>query len=350
MPRSHTRRAPIAPLAALLGALALLVATATPAAADTVGAGDASAFGGTVTLAGQEVIPPTPLAESDLASEDASETLVDIPGDPIAISGTLNADSAVHAESDIASQLTQVQQEVAGPYNAAGVALIEGAEVLVDSLPDEVSLVTADVIRAEAVAVCRGGVVEYSASSEVINLELGGQDIPLNAPLSDLLDAIGDGLEESTLDQVVDIDRNVVTRTDDGIAVDALVVTVLSAVGDDPLAQVRLGHAEVGGVTCGDVPECSDGIDNDGDGVADADDPGCHTDGDATNPDSYDPADDSEADEPAPGVSPTNQTPAPVAARAQLPATGGDAASTAGLAAAMAGGALAIVALRRRLG
>ena len=42
--------------------------------------------------------------------------------------------------------------------------------------------------------------------------------------------------------------------------------------------------------------ECTDGRDNDGDGVIDEDDPGCHTDGNANNPDSYDPDDDSEAD------------------------------------------------------
>ncbi|WP_034267315.1 choice-of-anchor P family protein [Haloechinothrix halophila] len=42
-------------------------------------------------------------------------------------------------------------------------------------------------------------------------------------------------------------------------------------------------------------PECSDGVDNDGDNKVDADDPECHTDGDATNPDSYDPRDDDES-------------------------------------------------------
>ncbi|MPY80554.1 MAG: hypothetical protein GEV04_19320 [Actinophytocola sp.] len=42
-------------------------------------------------------------------------------------------------------------------------------------------------------------------------------------------------------------------------------------------------------------PECSDGVDNDGDGKVDTDDPECHTDGDATNPDSYDPRDDDES-------------------------------------------------------
>ncbi len=45
----------------------------------------------------------------------------------------------------------------------------------------------------------------------------------------------------------------------------------------------------------GDDAQCSDGRDNDGDGVSDEDDPGCHTDGNANNPDSYDPDDDSEA-------------------------------------------------------
>ena len=37
------------------------------------------------------------------------------------------------------------------------------------------------------------------------------------------------------------------------------------------------------------VPQCSDGIDNDGDGLIDTNDPACHTDGDATNNNSYDP-------------------------------------------------------------
>ena len=45
----------------------------------------------------------------------------------------------------------------------------------------------------------------------------------------------------------------------------------------------------------GDAAQCADGRDNDGDGVIDEDDPGCHTDGNANNPDSYDADDDSEA-------------------------------------------------------
>ncbi len=37
------------------------------------------------------------------------------------------------------------------------------------------------------------------------------------------------------------------------------------------------------------LPQCSDGIDHDSDGLIDASDPGCHTDGNAKNPASYDP-------------------------------------------------------------
>ena len=41
-------------------------------------------------------------------------------------------------------------------------------------------------------------------------------------------------------------------------------------------------------------PQCSDGMDNDGDGVIDAADPGCHTDGNASNSASYNPNDNDE--------------------------------------------------------
>jgi len=44
-------------------------------------------------------------------------------------------------------------------------------------------------------------------------------------------------------------------------------------------------------------PACSDGLDNDDDGLIDINDPGCHSDGDVNNPDSYVPSDDDEANE-----------------------------------------------------
>jgi LPXTG-motif cell wall-anchored protein len=50
-----------------------------------------------------------------------------------------------------------------------------------------------------------------------------------------------------------------------------------------------------GGNGGGGKPQCADGIDNDGDGLVDAKDGGCHTDGKPGNPDSYNPKDDDES-------------------------------------------------------
>ncbi|MEK7176833.1 MAG: peptidoglycan-binding protein [Patescibacteria group bacterium] len=45
-----------------------------------------------------------------------------------------------------------------------------------------------------------------------------------------------------------------------------------------------------------ELPQCSDDDDNDGDQATDSEDPGCHTDSDASNSSSYDPNDDDESD------------------------------------------------------
>jgi LPXTG-motif cell wall-anchored protein len=330
--------------ATVLAALTMVVATAGPAAADPVGAGEASAFGGQVQLTDQDVVPPTALAESDLASEDASASAVEVPADPLTVVGVLNGSAAVHPDADLDSLLTEVEQEVAGPYNARAVGSVTEAEVLIDAAGEGVPLLTASLIRAEAVGVCRGGAVEYSANSEVLELKLGDQSIPLNGPLTDIITGINTVLAETTLNQVVNIEQNRVTPMDDGLAVDALVIEVLVAAGPPAVATITLGHAEVGGLACGDAPQCSDGTDNDGDGLVDADDPGCHTDGDANNPDSYDPLDDDETDAALPGA-PADAA----AAQPTLPATGGDSTSALALAGLLGAGSLGMVALRRRL-
>jgi hypothetical protein len=55
------------------------------------------------------------------------------------------------------------------------------------------------------------------------------------------------------------------------------------------------GETKGSGGNKGNKPECSDGKDNDGDGLIDAADPGCHSDGNANNAASYDASDDNEA-------------------------------------------------------
>jgi hypothetical protein len=274
----------------------------TAAAADPAQGGAGSAFGATATLAGEELIPPTPEAAVEappFPGEDSAETTIPIDADPLLINGTLNASVAIHQDADITSALEVEEQEVAGPYNAAAVGSVEDLEVLIDAVGDDIPLVEADLLRGEVVAVCAGDTVQYSANSEAVNLVVGG-DASLGDLANDIIDQLFPGLDP--LDPIVNVEETVITELPDGgLAVDALVITVLEAADAEVgLAQVRLGHAELSGVTCGaavEPPECSDEADNDGDGVIDADDPGCHTDGDPDNPDSYDPDDDDETDE-----------------------------------------------------
>ena len=281
--------------------LVSVVGATSPAGADPVAGGSAGGYAVAADLAGQSLIPATP--ESSVAAPpfgNDSNTSIPIDADPLAVNGTLVSSASVHQASDIQSALEQpdAAQSVPGPYNAQGVGQIEDLEVLVDAVSEGVPLVEADLLRGEAVAVCKAGTVSYSASSEVVNLVIGGED-PLSGPLNDLVGQISEALNASPLVDVLDVDVNVVTKDASGASVDALVLTILSAVDPEaPLIQVRLGHGEVSDAGCGAAaapPQCSDTTDNDGDGVIDADDPGCHSDGDADNPDSYDPNDDDEA-------------------------------------------------------
>ena len=287
---------------ALLGGV--VVAAAPPVSADPVSAGHAEAFAIRASFLGAEVIPPTTEAAVDLPAADVDETLIPIPAAPLLVSGTLNASAAVHASSDVASSLSpQTTQAVAGPYNARGVGLVEGLDVLIDAVEADVPLVRADEVRAEAVAVCTAGAVQYSATSEIIDLVVGGTVVLPNTAVQDLLDAVQGVLVSVGLaPDVINVERNVVTELEGGgISVDALHITALAALGD-PLADVTIGHAEVSGVTCGAaaLPECSDNVDNTDpeDTLIDEADPGCHTDGDPNNPATYDPNDNDEKDVP----------------------------------------------------
>jgi len=289
-----------------------LVASSDPAGADPAQGGSAEAFAATATLADQSVIPPTPESTVDAPPfGDDSDTSIPIDADPLAVNGTLISSAKVHQASDIATALEQPAsaQAVPGPYNAQGVGQIEDLEVIVDAVSEGVPLVEADAVRGEAVAKCVGNTASYSANSEVVNLVIGGQD-PLSGPLNDLVAQISGAINDSGLADLLDIDVNVTNVTATGASVDALVITVLEAAGDPPVAQGRLGHAEVSGVTCGaggtgGPPQCSDTVDNDDDGVIDAADPGCHSDGDADNPDTYVPSDDDETDGGGPQCSDT---------------------------------------------
>ncbi|MFZ6004477.1 MAG: hypothetical protein ACOYXM_11160 [Actinomycetota bacterium] len=332
----------------MCAAFAAIALGSAAAGADPVSGGSAAAHAIAIDLGGQEAAPPTPAVEAVAPpfADDQDETTIDIPAAPLAVSGTFIGKAAVHEASDLETTLGQPAsaQAVDGPYNARAVGQIEALQVLIDEQVPGGQLLNAELITGEAVAVCRGGTVQYSASSEVVNLQIGDQD-PLSGPLNELITQISEGISGSELAQLIDIDVNVVTNTPTGAAVDALVVTLLAAAGEAPAGQIRLGHAEVANVACGgDLPECSDTVDNADpeDTLADAADPGCHTDGDANNPTTYDPLDDDERDtEVLGGTALPKPSPGPLAL------TGGEV--TTGLAALLGLAALATFALRRRL-
>jgi LPXTG-motif cell wall-anchored protein len=139
---------------------------------------------------------------------------------------------------------------------------------------------------------CTGQAPVVTNTSQVINL--GGTGVPIPAP----------GCANGTPDTVTGIPTllPVICNADEIVGAagvrDALDVFVLATANS---ALVRESTAaseskstappEKGG------PECSDKVDNDKDGKVDADDPGCHNDGNPSNPASYNPNDTSEADD-----------------------------------------------------
>jgi LPXTG-motif cell wall-anchored protein len=140
---------------------------------------------------------------------------------------------------------------------------------------------------------CRGQAPVVTSTSQVI--ALGGTGIALPAA----------GCANGTPDTTVEIPllATIVCNADEIAgaarvreALDVFAVNVAgnSLVKETTAASEAISVAPAGAETGG--PQCSDMVDNDGDGVIDAADPGCHSDGNANNPDSYNPNDTSEAD------------------------------------------------------
>jgi LPXTG-motif cell wall-anchored protein len=147
---------------------------------------------------------------------------------------------------------------------------------------------------------CKNQAPQVARDSRVIGL--GGVAVPLPAA----------GCDNGTADTVTDLPplARIVCNADDlaGAAVvrDALDVFVLnsgttSLIREATASSEAVSVAPKGAETTG--PQCSDGVDNDGDGKVDGADPGCHSDGDPNNPASFVPSDNNEADPSATGPS-----------------------------------------------
>ena len=140
---------------------------------------------------------------------------------------------------------------------------------------------------------CQGAAPEVTTVSHVIGL--GGVQVPIPAA----------GCANGTADTVTGIPGvlPIVCNAEDiaGAAAvrEALDVFVLQ-VGSSSLTKATTASSEAISeappVKETSGPQCSDTIDNDGDGVIDAADPGCHSDNDASNDASYNPNDNDETD------------------------------------------------------
>ena len=136
---------------------------------------------------------------------------------------------------------------------------------------------------------CRGEAPVVTTSSEVI--ELGGTGVPLPAAGC----ANGTPDTQAGLPGLLPIICNAEEIAGAAAVREALSVFALQ-VGTNSLLKETTAASEALSVAPEAGAQCSDGIDNDGDGLVDAADPGCHTDGDPNNPASYDPNDNDETD------------------------------------------------------
>jgi len=143
---------------------------------------------------------------------------------------------------------------------------------------------------------CRGQAPEVRNTSEVVNL--GGTGVAL-PPLVPAGCANGTPDTRAGLPGLLPIICNAEeiagsAAVREALSVFTLQVGTMSTLKETTAASESLSVAPEAGA------QCSDTIDNDGDGVADTNDPGCHTDGNAANAASFDPTDNDETNAAAP--------------------------------------------------
>jgi hypothetical protein len=138
---------------------------------------------------------------------------------------------------------------------------------------------------------CAGQAPQVANTSEVINLGGTGVGIPAAGCANGTPDT------DAGLPGLLPIVCNAEEIAGAAAVREALDVFALQT-GTNSLLKETTAAAESFSVAPpeGGKTQCSDGIDNDGDGKIDAADPGCHTDGKPNNPSSYDANDNDESD------------------------------------------------------
>lgn len=171
-------------IAAVTLALAIagaLIGTAGTASGDASSAAEGSAFG--LSLEGPVPIEATPVVEARIppgTSAEDEDVILEVPADPVATSFTALVKAEAARDSTIEALLQSTIADAAGAalpegWNGRGYAITEDLEALAGNL-------TADVVESEAAAACVGGEVALASAARILNLSIGGQDIPVINP------------------------------------------------------------------------------------------------------------------------------------------------------------------------
>lgn len=279
-------------VALVIGAVAVAVGSTT-AYGGTVSTAAASAYG--VQLNGPMPIEATPLVSASLATNHADDSILEVPADPLATSFT----AAVNADTAKQSTLTATLQAVMDPassglptkWNARGHAITEDLGAVTDTI-------LADVIESESVAACEGNKTVYGSAARIVNLTVAGTSVVLPAPTPNQVVFDQAGI------RIVFWETNwnsATGGTTDGESVFTNGIHATAPGGVDLIvshSEATAACAAKAQPAAGNTNQCEDGVDNKDpeDSLADRQDPGCHTDGDAGNTGSYDPNDNNETD------------------------------------------------------
>ena len=183
----RSRFALIASVVMVVGALF----SSSPVSAQTASSASGSAFG--VELKGPVPIGATPAIEAVVPPGNEvheTDSLIEVPADPLATSFTALVEADASVNPDIEAKL---QETIEGEFADAPAKWHGRGFAITEDLVAVTGQVTADVIESESVAGCDGRDPVLGSAARILNLSLGGQDIPVinPSPNQTLIDQAG---------------------------------------------------------------------------------------------------------------------------------------------------------------
>ncbi|HVL65293.1 MAG TPA: hypothetical protein VM573_09020 [Actinomycetota bacterium] len=166
--------------AALASALAVsLVGLTGSASADAVSSARGAAFG--LELVGPVGLEPQPAVEAVFPAgpETAEDALLEVPADPAVNSATLAVRADAAQQSTIEPTLQAV---IEGQFSGAPATWNARGYAITEDLAAVSNTITADVIESESTAACIDGDIVYGSAARIVNLGVGGTNVPVINP------------------------------------------------------------------------------------------------------------------------------------------------------------------------